>query len=374
MSTTNPSDTLGISILQDVVLFDYIVGGSTGEKTVDGDDFIREVGKMLPTGSFAWVSKYRSEAKREILKVGVSRRVNNRVRGYFVPTQHAQDLAIVLNNIKAKYLAEKAVFLNELSAKVEEWASSPVNAGLSTQGGKSRADLIRQHAPQKAVLEKMLTFDTSAVRISDTSYFGESDALQTEVKGLVGQAAVEIAEDVTRSWTRKTTGKTTSRILGLIRRVQDKAEAMSVLSSKFDNLAKMCATVLSAVPSGPSIEGVAFIQVSSLLSFCMDPEKILGAQATEFDPLDVDAACAKPEAAEINVFFGNSVPESSQDHPVQDEVSIVAEVSVVPPLPTGRSTEVNLFFADNKDQPVIEAEKPVTPELNAPVNKDVFVF
>lgn len=373
MTTANPSDTLGISILKDVVLFDYIVGGSTGEKTVDADDFIREVGKMLPSGSFAWVSKYRSEAKREILKVGVSRRVNNRVRGYFVPTQHAQDLAVVLNNIKAKYFAEKTVFLDSLAAKVEEWASSSVNSG-TTQGGKSRADLIRQHAPQRAVLEKLLTFDTSAIRISDTSYFGESDALQTEVKGLVGQAAVEIAEDVNRSWSRKNTGKTTSRILGLVRRVQDKAEAMSVLSSKFDNLAKMCASVLSVVPSGQSIEGVAFIQVSGLLSFCMDPEKILGVQSTEFDPLDVDAASVLPGVTDANILISSQDSMLSQDQSENEDVSVVAETSIVPPLPTGRDTESNYFLDEVKIQPAVQAETSAKPESNVPSDVGTFVF
>lgn len=360
MSTTNQADDLGIRVLQDVVLFDYIIGGSTGEKTVDGDDFIREVGRMLPSGSFAWVNKYRSEAKREILKVGVSRKVNNRIRGYFVPTQHAQELAKVLDSIKEKYLAEKDTFLKGLPEMVESWAKSPANA-VATQGGKSRADLIRQHAPQVSVLERLLTFDTSAIRISSTGYFGEGDALQKEVKGLVGQAALEIAEDVNRSWTRKGNGKTTSRILGLIRRVQDKAEAMSVLSSKFSNLEKMCASVLAAVPSGPSIEGVAYIQVSSLLSFCMDPEKILGEHATEFDPLNPEVLESGSGAPESNVFFGNSAPvdnqmQADQNVTIVPAVSTVAPVSEIPPLPIGRKTEENLFFASEPEKPLVEPE------------------
>ncbi|WP_060514614.1 MULTISPECIES: DUF3150 domain-containing protein [Pseudomonas] len=373
MSTTNQTDDLGISILQDVVLFDYIIGGSTGEKTVDGDDFIREVGRMLPSGSFAWVNKYRSEAKREILKVGVSRKVNNRIRGYFVPTQHAQELAKVLNAIKEKYLAEKATFLKALPKLVEDWAESPANS-VATQGGKSRADLIRQHAPQVSVLERLLTFDTSAIRISNTSYFGEGDALQKEVKGLVGQAALEIAEDVNRSWTRKGNGKTTSRILGLIRRVQDKAEAMSVLSSKFSNLEKMCASVLSAVPTGPSIEGVAYIQVSSLLSFCMDPEKILGEHATEFDPLTVETADLAPPHSETNVFFSTSTSEGTPSEADQNEVTIVPEVSVVPPLPAARKTEENRFFETAPEKPMVEPEKAEPSETTSQPPAATFIF
>ncbi len=220
----------------------------------------------------------------------------------------------------------------------------------------------------------MLTFDTSAIRINDTSYFGEDDALQKEVKGLVGQAALEIAEDVNRSWTRKGNGKTTSRILGLIRRVQDKAEAMSVLSSKFSNLEKMCASVLAAVPSGPSIEGLAYIQVSSLLSFCMDPEKILGDHATEFDPLSVEASDPASVVDQDNAFFSNSAPSSVQPQVEHDEVTIVPEVSVIPPLPTGRKSEDNVFFGTAADQPVIEPEKAAASDTNSQASTTAFIF
>ncbi|TCV51491.1 DUF3150 domain-containing protein [Pseudomonas sp. 460] len=372
MSTIQSTADVSVQILQDVVLFDYIIGGSTGEKTVEADDFIREVGKTLPSGTFAWVNKYRAEAKREILKVGVSRRVNNRVRGYFVPTAHAQGLAQVLKQIKDKYLAEKKVFLAELPSKVEEWANAPENASVSKPGGKTRAELIRQHAPQHGVLEKMLTFDISAIRINDTNYFGEDDALQQEVKGLVGQAAFEISEDVRKSWSGPTKGNTTSRVLGLVRRVQDKAEAMSVLSSKFGNLAKLCGEVLAAVPTGQNIEGVAFIQVSSLLSFCMDPEKIIGDQATAFDPLDVPDQTVTAAPDTTNVFFGEALqvtPTTTAPNTTQPETS----VSIVPPLPTDREAHTNIFFDVEHDAIAIEPAAPVSePEQQDPVQSFIF--
>lgn len=375
MSTNQSTADVSVQILQDVVLFDYIIGGSTGEKTVEADDFIREVGKTLPSGTFAWVNKYRAEAKREILKVGVSRRVNNRVRGYFVPTAHAQGLAQVLKQIKDKYLTEKKTFLAELPGKVEEWANAPENVGVSKPGGRTRAELIRLHAPQQGVLEKMLTFDISAIRINDTNYFGEDDALQQEVKGLVGQAAFEISEDVRRSWSGPKKGNTTSRVLGLVRRVQDKAEAMSVLSSKFGNLAKLCGEVLAAVPTGQNIEGVAFIQVSSLLQFCMDPEKIIGDQATEFDPLDVTDQTVTTESENYsNVFFGEPVtvnPATTNSAPNASEPE--TGVSIVPPLPTDREALANIFFDEKHDAVAIEPAAPVT----EPEHKDAvqpFIF
>ncbi|KAA0945288.1 hypothetical protein PVE_P0337 (plasmid) [Pseudomonas veronii 1YdBTEX2] len=362
MSTNQSTSDVSVQILQDVVLFDYIIGGSTGEKTVEADDFIREVGKTLPSGTFAWVNKYRAEAKREILKVGVSRRVNNRVRGYFVPTAHAQGLAQVLKQIRDKYLTEKKTFLAELPAKVEEWAKAPENVGVSKPGGRTRAELIRIHAPQQGVLEKMLTFDISAIRINDTNYFGEDDALQQEVKGLVGQAAFEISEDVRRSWSGPKKGNTTSRVLGLVRRVQDKAEAMSVLSSKFGNLAKLCGEVLAAVPTGQNIEGVAFIQVSSLLQFCMDPEKIIGDQATEFDPLVVTDPTVTTESGNYNnVFFGEpeaanpATPNSAPNAPKPE-----TGVSIVPPLPTDREAHANIFFDEKHDAVAIGPATAVT--------------
>jgi hypothetical protein len=303
------------------------------------------------------------------LKVGVSRRVNNRVRGYFVPTAHAQGLAQVLIQIKDKYLAEKKVFLAELPGKVEEWANAPENASVSKPGGKTRAELIRQHAPQHGVLEKMLTFDISAIRINDTNYFGQDDALQQEVKGLVGQAAFEISEDVRKSWSGPKKGNTTSRVLGLVRRVQDKAEAMSVLSSKFGNLAKLCGEVLAAVPTGQNIEGVAFIQVSSLLSFCMDPDKIIGDQATDFDPLDViDQTVTTTPEATGNVFFDATLPvtpatTTSTPTTTQPDTS----VSIIPPLPTDREAHANIFFGEEHDAVAIEPAAPVSePDQQAP--------
>lgn len=293
-----------MAILKDVVLFDFIIGGSTGEKTVEADDFIREVGKMLPRGSFSWVSKYRSEAKREILKVGVARRIHNRVRGYFVPLSEAAGLSSKMTDIKARFMKEKAEFLANLPRIVDEWANAPVNAS-STNNGKSRADLIRQHAPKTDDMDRMLSFDISATGIQSTSFFGEDDALHAEVKGLVGQAALEIAEDVRKSWKGPAAGRTSSRVLGLIRRVRNKAEAMGVLSMKFSRLAEVCDKVLGAVPEGQNIEGVQFLMVSSLLSRCMKAENILSEDSVRFDPLDVESAApavtpgVQPPAANV---------------------------------------------------------------------------
>ena len=350
-----------VAILKDVALFDFIIGGSTGEKTVEADDFIREVGKMLPKVSFSWVSKYRNEAKREILKVGVSRKVNKRVRGYFVPVAYAQDLSKKLLEIKAKYLVEKETMLQQLPKLIEEWADSPANKVTSKPGGESRADLIRRHAPKKDDLERGLSFDISAIQINATSYFGADDALQAEVVGLVGQAAMEIAEDVKRSWTGATSGKTTSRVLGVVRRVQEKAEAMGIISSKFENLAKMCKRVLDAIQPGQSIEGLEFLQVSTLLTFCSSPENILSEQSAAFDPLAVEEP-STPAASTVQT----SAPQpGTQIQPGQNaKIVPPAQQSVVPPLPTDMGAFENLFFEGVKTTPPdqTDAEQEIKPE------------
>lgn len=277
-----------MNVLNEMVLVDFIVGGSTGEKTTAADDFMREVGKMLPKGAFSWVSKYRTLAKREILKVGVARRVNNRVRGYFVELKSAPALTDKLKVIKTDFLKEKAEFLQKLPTIVNDWASHPDNQA-ATKGGTLRADLIRLHAPSVADLDRVLSFDVSAIQLQQTSFFGEDDALKTEVNGLVGQAALEIAEDVKKSWKGPAGGRTSSRVLGLVRRIRNKANAVAVLSPKFENLRRMCDDVLQSAPGEGLIEGIAFLQVSALLGFCTEPENILADQAIDFDPLDVEA-------------------------------------------------------------------------------------
>ncbi len=316
-----------MNVLNEMVLVDFIVGGSTGEKTTAADDFMREVGKMLPKGAFSWVSKYRTLAKREILKVGVARRVNNRVRGYFVELKSAPALTDKLKVIKTDFLKEKAEFLQKLPTIVNDWASHPDNQA-ATKGGTLRADLIRLHAPSVADLDRVLSFDVSAIQLQQTSFFGEDDALKTEVNGLVGQAALEIAEDVKKSWKGPAGGRTSSRVLGLVRRIRNKANAVAVLSPKFENLRRMCDDVLQSAPGEGLIEGIAFLQVSALLGFCTEPENILADQAIDFDPLDVEAP-AETQAAAAEAEAGVDTQQQLGIETVEAEAIVAAETAAV---------------------------------------------
>ncbi|WP_425953142.1 DUF3150 domain-containing protein [Ralstonia pseudosolanacearum] len=334
-----------MQVLNDVVLFDFIIGGSTGEKTVENDDFIREVGKMLPKGTFSWVSKYRSEAKREILKVGVARRVNNRLRGYFVPLGQAAGLSDKLKKIKEGFAAEKADFLQNLPQIIEDWANHKDNEVVTKEGGPTRADLIRIHAPQREDLDRLLSFDASAIRVQSTGYFGEDDALHSEVKGLVGQAALEISEDVRKSWKGPAAGRTSSRVLGLIRRIRHKAEAMGVLSPKFSRLADVCDKVLSAVPEGQNIEGVEFLMVSSLLSRCMKAENILSEDSVKFDPLELQqlatagvqpATASDAQSAQLDLVVDAQPPK--EEAPQVSTVVEPAETAAPPAPPAPAAT------------------------------------
>jgi len=280
-------------VLSNMVLVDIIIGGSTGERTLEADDFIREVGKMLPPGTFSWVSKARTDAKRIILRVGAARRVDNRVRGYFVPLDRAQAVSDELRTLRDTFQTQKAEFLQELHNIVEEWAANPQNA-VEIKPGLTRADLIRNHAPKASDLDKLLRFAMSATQIQSSQFFGEDDALHTEVTGLPGQAALEIAEDVKKSWKGAAGGKTTSRVLGLVRRIRQKADSMGILSPKFEHLREACDRVLKQMPQTGAIEGLEFMQISALLEFCSRPENILAEQSMRFDPLDVEMEVEAP--------------------------------------------------------------------------------
>ena len=333
-----------MNVLNEMVLVDFIVGGSTGEKTTAADDFMREVGKMLPKGAFSWVSKYRTLAKREILKVGAARRVNHRVRGYFVPVAYASDLSSKLKAIKSEFLKEKGEFLLKLPTIVSDWANHPDNQ-VETKGGTLRADLIRLHAPSVTDLDRVLTFDVSAVQLQQTTFFGEDDALKTEVKGLVGQAALEISEDVKKSWKGPAGGRTSSRVLGLVRRIRNKACAMAVLSPKFENLQRMCDDVLKSAPGEGLIEGLSFLQVSALLGFCTEPENILADQAIDFDPLDV-AVQEEPQATAPATSLELVFEQQPADVPAEPPVAISEPeaVAVEPTVQADESTSAVLVF------------------------------
>ena len=156
---------MDMNVLKEVALFDFIIGGCTGEKTTSADEFERKVGKLLPTGTFTWISKFRTQAKRALLNVGTARKVDNRVRGYFVPIKHAPSVSAKLKDIRAEYLKEKAAFLDRLPTEVETWANDEKNQ-VVTSTGALRADLIRAHAPKREDIDRLLNFSVSSVMIN----------------------------------------------------------------------------------------------------------------------------------------------------------------------------------------------------------------
>ncbi|UFH29755.1 hypothetical protein [Pseudomonas sp. CIP-10] len=106
----------------------------------------------------------------------------------------------------------------------------------------------------------------------------------------------------------------------------------------------------------------------------MDPEKILGEHATEFDPLNVSASDSAPAVADDNVFFSSSASATIHPQAEQNEVTIVPEVSVIPPLPTGRKTEENLFFAAEPEKTLVEPEKVVPSDTTSQPPSAPFIF
>ncbi|MBV0881489.1 DUF3150 domain-containing protein [Noviherbaspirillum sp. L7-7A] len=160
----------------------------------------------------------------------------------------------------------------------------------------------------------------SATQIQSSQFFGEDDALHTEVNGLPGQAALEIAEDVRKSWKGAAGGKTTSRVLGLVRRIRQKADSMGILSPKFEHLREACDRVLR-MPQTGAIEGLEFKQISALLEYCSRPENILAEQSMRFDPLDVEMAVEPPAQQAM----AEMEPETSA--PAESILSVPAPVS-----------------------------------------------
>jgi hypothetical protein len=249
------------------------------------------------------------------------------VRGYFVPLDRAQAVSDELKVLRDTFQAQKAEFLQELPNIIDEWAANPQNA-VEIKPGLTRADLIRTHAPKASDLDKLLRFAMSATQIQSSQFFGKDDALHTEVNGLPGQAALEIAEDVKKSWKGATGGKTTSRVLGLVRRIRQKADSMGILSPKFEHLREACDRVLRQMPQTGAIEGLEFMQISALLEFCSRPENILAEQSMRFDPLDVEIEAEEPAQ--------QALPELDADVP--------APAENIPPAPVSQSLEQHFTF------------------------------
>ena len=112
-----------------------------------------------------------------------------------------------------------------------------------------------------------------------------------------------------------------------------------------------------------------------MLQFCLDPEKIIGDQATEFDPLEVtdQIVTTEPENSS-NVFFGEPAPaNSATTNTAPNTPEAGTGVSIVPPLPTDREAHPNIFFDDKQDAVAIEPAAPVTePDQQDPVQPFIF--
>lgn len=117
-------------------------------------------------------------------------------------------------------------------------------------------------------------------------------------------------------------------MLGLVRRIRNKANAVAVLSPKFENLRRMCDDVLQSAPGEGLIEGIAFLQVSALLGFCTEPENILADQAIDFDPLDVEAP-AETQAAAAEAEAGVDTQQQLGIETVEAEAIVAAETAAV---------------------------------------------
>jgi Protein of unknown function (DUF3150) len=190
--------------------------------------------------------------------------------GYAIPEQHMGELRREVAAIKNVFDEAKENFLGGYAQSVKDWADA--HSDLRS--------VILSNEPSRDSVEAAFRFGLNVCKVVPPAPDLDSpdNLLHQEVKGLAMQVAKEIAQDVRDSWSGGGGGKTTQRVAGLIRRVRKKADGLAFLHPRVRSLADVIGQVLAGLPSSGPIEGVAFLQVSALLTMLSDPSRILGDQ------------------------------------------------------------------------------------------------
>lgn len=237
------------------------IGIPTGEvvieKKVEGKKKTEVRIQVLPTSCF---SKYKQEARRLCISAGTSFD-----RGFLIPDTRIEALTEKLTGIGKDFLAGVPDFLRQ-------WNDAVVSRAKEETDDEIKAKIQLAGAAKASEMQNGLYFRVGKFKILPDDVGGELDDLAFEVKGLAGQIAYEIAEDVKTSWG----GGATQRIRGTIARVKTKVEGLAFINPKFRELLGTIDKVVAQLPPAGQIEGEPYFLLIGLMDVLSKPERILG--------------------------------------------------------------------------------------------------
>lgn len=242
------------------------------------------------------------------------------------------------------FLDEVKVMLSELESDMETFLTNyPTYVQDWAKMHPKWSDAIVAAAPSVQSVRSRFQFKVRCFKVSEPGDTLADGGLVEEISGLAGQILSEIARDVKLTW--KDRGYGAQQIKSLLRRVSEKAKALSFINSDLTKICVLINDTLSSLPITGKIEGRDYLQLKGLMDMLMDPQMVLASMkqgdlailvADESEALvanESDALVAEASDAFVNLTPVLDSSDSIIVEVFQPDVAVSSDISTPVALP-----------------------------------------
>lgn len=269
----------------------------------DGQEILFTKGsiKVIDPAHVRPFNNSRTGARRIASAVGVSL-----AGGYAVSDEHTKDVIEKLIILREKFYREKAIFLDNYAAFVQEQANQKPEF----------YDMVMKRRPEKSYVDSQLQFEIRVYKMVASEIEGVGNYINDEVGDLKWQLAKEIAQDIkdslSKDWATSADGKASGKTIGVLKRVRDKLKSLIFLDRRVAEVERFISEAIGLLPSG-TISGRDYMFLVGIFEILRDPKRLLSA------PLD------------LSVMQGSLQIENDAKAAAQDVTNVFSTVSVVEP-------------------------------------------
>lgn len=275
----------------------------------DGQEILFTKGsiKVIDPGHVSSFNNSRTGARRIASAVGVSL-----AGGFAVSDEHTKDVIEKLVVLREKFYREKAIFLDNYAAYVQEQANQKPEF----------YDMVMKRRPEKAYVDSQLQFEIRVYKMVASEIDGVGNYINDEVGDLKWQLAKEIAQDIkdslSKDWATSADGKASGKTVGVLKRVRDKLKSLIFLDSRVAEVERFISEAIALLPSGGTISGHDYMFLVGVFEILRDPKRLLNA------PLDLSGLqgsltidnSKQTDVAEEGVYTVSTVPVIEVKQPV----------------------------------------------------------
>ena len=264
------NSTQSLRVLEDIVVFMPRLSFFGGQATLSASDLGIDA-ELIPKDIIALGTKAIVDQDKlnffKTTRKAIQRRAKEKgsafLGGFAMSTEEAKIFLQDVNPVLEELQDAIDQFLSEYDDLVEAWASS----------NPLWYSRIKEAAPSLDKVRRRFEVRMPFIKVSPPSLdkgLGDSGMME-EISGLTANILQEIASDVYAVW--KDRGYGSQHIKSLLRRVADKAKALSFIDSDLSKLTTLIESTLTTFPTSGKIEGLEYLGLKSLMELLKNPTK-----------------------------------------------------------------------------------------------------